>query len=260
MHLKKKLSNLCQKQKFVFFFFNVIIFFTLGIGANTALHLASLGGNIVLVDKNPQGLSDVVEQLNLNKSPAHLAIIADVTVAEDVKRIISETINHFGKLDVLVNSAGLGCEKTIMSATIDDFDQLMNTNLRSIVILTKLAIPYLEKSKGNIVNVSSISGIVPVKYAFYGMSKAALDHFTRSAANEFGPKGIRVNSVNPSFVMTPMLRQAFNADRLSYLLNKCKERYPIGRFAQLEDVSAAIAFLASDAASYVTGHQLAVDG
>lgn len=231
-----------------------------GIGADTARLLSKLGGNVVLADINPEGLNDVVEQLKRDQSPAHLAIIADVTIAEDVKRIISETINHFGKLDVLVNSAGLGCGKTIMSGSIDDFDQLMNTNLRSIIILTKFAVPHLEKSKGNIVNVSSISGIVPVKYAFYGCTKAALDHFTRSAANEFGPRGIRVNSVNPSFVLTNMLERAVSVEKLAYLLDKCRERYPIGRFARLDEVSAAIAFLASDAASYVTGHQLAVDG
>lgn len=213
---------------------------------------------MALVDINSVGLNEVVEQIRSDHSPDPLAIVGDVTI--DSERIIAETIAHFGKLDVLVNNAAIGCGKTIMASDISNFDKLMNTNLRSIVILTKLAVPYLEKTKGNIVNVSSISGIVPVRYAFYGMTKAALDQFSKSAANEFGPRNIRVNSVNLSFVMTPMTEYSFTSEELSTLINKCKERYPIGRMGKPEEISAAIAFLASDAASFITGTQTIVDG
>lgn len=212
---------------------------------------------MALVDINSVGLNEVVEQIRSDHSPDPLAIVGDVTI--DSERIIAETIAHFGKLDV-VNNAAIGCGKTIMASDISNFDKLMNTNLRSIVILTKLAVPYLEKTKGNIVNVSSISGIVPVRYAFYGMTKAALDQFSKSAANEFGPRNIRVNSVNLSFVMTPMTEYSFTSEELSTLINKCKERYPIGRMGKPEEISAAIAFLASDAASFITGTQTIVDG
>lgn len=220
--------------------------------------MAKLGGKIVLVDVNSVGLNEVVKQIKSDGSPNPLAIVADVT--KDSERIITETITHFGKLDVLVNNAAIGCEKTISSAEMSDFDRLINTNLRSIVILTKLAVPHLEKTKGNIVNVSSISGIVSVKYAFYGMTKAALDAFSKSAANEFGPRNIRVNCVNPSFVVSQMFEESFTAVEQLQLKNKCKERYPLGRLGTTEEISAAIAFLASDAASYITGIQLACDG
>lgn len=210
-----------------------------------------MGGKIVLVDVNSVGLNEVVEQIKSDHSPDPLAIVADVTI--DSERIISETVAHFGKLDVLVNNAAIGSDKTIMASNMDDFDTMMNTNLRSVVILTKLAVPYLEKTKGNIVNVSSISGIVPVRYAFYGMTKAALDQLSKIAANELGPRNIRVNSVNLSFVMTPMVENSFTSAELSRLINKCKERYPIGRMGKPEEISAAIAFLASDAASFITG-------
>lgn len=229
-----------------------------GIGANAARYIAKLGGKLALVDVNSAGLNEVVGQIKSDNSPSSLAIVADVT--EDSDRIIAEVIAHFGKLDVLVNNAAIGCEKTILGADISDFDRLINTNLRSIVILTKLAVPHLEKSKGNIVNVSSISGIVPVKYAFYGCTKAALDQFSKCAANEFGPRNIRVNCVNPSFVRTPMVEKSFTTVEVKQLMEKCNERYPIGRMGNTEEISAAIAFLASDAASFITGIQLAVDG
>ncbi|XP_055312050.1 uncharacterized oxidoreductase TM_0325-like [Sitodiplosis mosellana] len=229
-----------------------------GIGANAARYIAKLGGQVALVDINATALNEVVEQIKGDHSPNALAIVADVT--EDSERIIAETIDRFGRLDVLVNNAAIACEKNIMEADINDFDRMMNTNLRSIVILSKLAVPHLEKSKGNIVNVSSISGIVPVKYAYYGMTKAALDQFSKSAANEFGPRNIRVNSINPSIVLTPMFEKAFTAEEALRLKNKCKEMYPIGRMGKTEEISAAIAFLASDAASFITGVQFAVDG
>lgn len=224
-----------------------------GLGADAARYIAKLGGSVALVDINAKGINELVDQIKIDQSPNPLAIVADVT--KDAERIINETIQHFGKLDVLVNSAGIGREKNIMNSDISIFDELMNTNVRSIVILTKLAVPHLEKTRGNIVNVSSIAGIVPVKYTFYGMGKAALDHFSRSAANEFGARNIRVNTVNPSFVITPMVEYTHSPEQIAYIKKQCKERYPIGRCGEVEEVSAAIAFLASDAASFITGIQ-----
>lgn len=229
-----------------------------GIGSNTARYFAKLNAKLALVDINAQGLHEVVKELTNDNYPAPLAIVADVT--KDAERIINKTVQYFGKINVLVNNAAIAGVKTIMESTMEEYDNLMNTNIRSIVILTRLAVPHLEATKGNIVNVSSIGGMVPVKYAFYGMTKAALDQFTKIAANEFGCKHIRVNSVNPSFVITPMIRACAALGEVAKIIAKCNEKYPIGRVGEGDDVAAAIAFLASDEASFITGVQLPVDG
>lgn len=167
-----------------------------GIGADAARHLSRLGGKVVLVGRNQIRLNRVAVEIKSSGSPTPFTIVADIT--KDSKRIIDETIAHFGKLDVLVNNAGINFEVPVMDASIEIFDQVFNTNVRSVIELCKLSVPHLEQTKGNIVNVSSICGMVPVYSAtFYSMSKAALDQFTQCASNEFGRKGIRVNSVNP---------------------------------------------------------------
>lgn len=178
-----------------------------GIGAETARLLSKLGGKLVLVGRNQKRLEKVASEINgsdtataSNESSIQivppLTIVADLT--KDCQRIIDQTIEHFGQLDVLVNNAGVNVEVPVMEAQMDKFDLIFNTNVRSVIELSKLAVPHLEKTKGNIVNVSSICGLVPVySSTFYSMSKAALDQFTKCSSNEFAKRGIRVNSVNP---------------------------------------------------------------
>lgn len=177
-----------------------------GIGAETARLLSKLGGKLVLVGRNQQRLEKVASDITESDAAGDctasertvppLTIVGDVT--KDAKRIIDQAIDHFGRLDVLVNNAGVNVEETVMDAKMEKFDHVFNTNVRSVIELTKLAVPHLEKTKGNIVNVSSICGMVPVySSTFYSMSKAALDQFTKCSSNEFGKRGIRVNSVNP---------------------------------------------------------------
>lgn len=170
-----------------------------GIGADAAKHFAKLGGKVALVGRNEELLDEVVNAIVEAGSPEPLKIVADVTV--DAERIINETIEHFGQLDVLVNNAGFGKKQSIMESSMEFYDEIMATNTRAVVELTKLAAPHLETTKGNIVNVSSIAGIIAIKnMPFYNMTKAALDQFTACAALEFGPKGVRVNSVNPGAI------------------------------------------------------------
>lgn len=203
-----------------------------GIGAETARHLASLGGNVVLVGRNESRLNKVLDEIKSSGSPTPLSIVADIT--KDTKRIIDQTIAHFDKLDVLVNNAGINIEAPIMDATNEQYDQIFNTNVRAIINLCKIAVPHLEKTKGNIVNVSSICGMVPVySSTFYSMSKAALDQFTQCASNEFGCKGIRVNSVNPGLVETPIFDVAGHSrEETAKLIEDYSKRYPVGRIGK----------------------------
>lgn len=230
-----------------------------GIGADVARHLAKLGGNMALVGRSAYRLSEVADEIENSGCPAPLVISADVT--KDAERIIEETIDHFGKLDVLINNAGVGIAVPIMETEIEDYDRIMETNMRSVFMLTKLAVPHLEKTQGNIVNVSSLAGLVPIALQpIYAVSKAALNHFTECAAVEFGSKHIRVNAVNPGLVDTPFFKFAgVDEERVHELLESANE-YPVGRVGNVADISNAIAFLASESASFITGTLMKIDG
>lgn len=231
-----------------------------GIGAEAARYLAGLGANVILVGRNQIRLDKVAAEIKSAGSPTPLAVVADVT--KDSKRIIDEAVAHFGRLDVLVNNAAINVEVSVMDANIEIFDRIFNSNVRSVIELCKLSVPHLERTKGNIVNVSSVCGMVPVySSTFYSMSKAALDQFTQCAANEFGRKGIRVNSVNPGLVITPIFEAVgMKPDEISKFIEENGKKYPVGRIGYASDISRCIAFLASDRAEFITGTLLKVDG
>lgn len=231
-----------------------------GIGAETARHLAKSGGKIVLVGRNRSRLEKVADEIKSAGSPTPLTLVADIT--KDSERIIDQTIRHFGKLDILVNNAAINVEEKVMDADIEQFDRVFNTNVRSVIELCKLAVPHLKQTKGNIVNVSSICGMVPVySSTFYSMSKAALDQFTKCSSNEFAQHGIRVNSVNPGLVDTPIFESVgMTSDEIKTFIYEHGKRYPVGRIGQVSDVARCIAFLASDQSEFITGTLLRVDG
>lgn len=232
-----------------------------GIGADAARHLAKLGGKLCLVGRNEKLLNEVAEEIKVSGSLVQpLVIVADV--AKDAERIISEAVKHFGKLDVLINNAGIYQKDSADDFNITQFDDILNTNLRAVAILTSLAVPHLEKTKGNIVNVSSIAGLKPLKATLsYCVSKAALDQFTKCAAVDLAPKGIRVNSINPAMIRTPILgKTGLRADEVEKLIEAGKGFHPIGRIGETSDTSVAIAYVACDSASFITGVLLPVDG
>lgn len=167
-----------------------------GIGAGAARHLAQQGAKVAIVGRNEKRLNEVAEEIKKSGLARPLAIVADVT--KDAERIVDETIKQFEKLDVLINNAGIGKQDNVIDADLSEFDRIFDTNIRSVIKLTKLCVPHLEKTKGNVVNVSSDAGLKPVEYLMsYCMSKAALNQFTRCSALDLAPKGIRVNAINP---------------------------------------------------------------
>lgn len=205
-------------------------------------------------------MNDVASRIINSNSPEPLIIAADVN--KDAEYIIQKTIQHFGKLDILINCAGINIAKSFMQSDISDFDRIFQTNTRSIVVLTKLAVPYLEATKGNIINVSSIAGLVPLpNVPFYSMSKSALDQFTKCISTELGPKHIRVNSINPALIKTALFQSTgLSDDETKQLIDTFSQRYPVRRIGDVSDTSAAIEYLASDAASFITGTTLRIDG
>lgn len=233
-----------------------------GIGAATAIYLSKLGAKLSLVGRNIQNLEKVSKQCESANSQIPLCIPADLTKEEDIEKIVKNTLHHYGKLDVLINNAGIIDRGSIEETSLAQYDTIMNTNVRSLYYLTMLTVPDLLKTKGNIVNVSSVNGIrsFPGVLA-YNVSKAAVDQFTRCVALELGSKGVRVNSVNPGVIITELQKRGgLNDEQYAAFLERSKETHALGRPGNAEEVAATIAFLASDLASNITGASLPVDG
>jgi NAD(P)-dependent dehydrogenase (short-subunit alcohol dehydrogenase family) len=230
-----------------------------GIGRGAAELLSKQGASVVITGRNIDGLDQTEEKC----SGEVLKIVADLKNEADCVKIIDKTVEKFGKIDVLVNNAGVGVlYDEVINITMEDFDNVMNVNLRAVFFLTKLAIPHLIKTQGNIVNVSSIAGLRP--YATltpYGMTKAALDQFTKCLSLELASNKVRVNSINPAVISTNF-HNAMGLTPQTYkdYIEQCKTTHPIGRVGTIEDTAHAIAFLASPQATFITGVTLPVDG
>ncbi|KAK6617697.1 hypothetical protein RUM44_005285 [Polyplax serrata] len=233
-----------------------------GIGAATAVHFASQGALLSLTGRNQSNLLKVADECKMTGKKDVLTIASDVTNESDVKRIIDETIRNYGKLDVLVNNAGILESGTIENTSLDQYDRVFNTNVRSIYHLTMLAVPYLIKTKGNIVNVSSVAGTKSFPGVLsYCMSKAAVDQFTTCVALELASQGVRVNSVNPGVIVTEIhKRSGMNEAAYKSFLDHCKETHALGRPGEAKEVASVITFLASDDSSFITGEHIHIDG
>ena len=229
-----------------------------GIGAATAIKFVEEGAKVAIVGRNKEKLESVAKKC---KNP--LVIIADLSKDEDVKRVINETLKKFGKLDVLVNNAGFAQSASITADhAMTVFDNVMSTNLRSVVYLTNLAAPHLVKTKGNIVNVSSIAALRALaKESFsYSTSKAGLDHFSRSVAQELAPHGVRVNIVNPGPVRTDIIENMGATGEMAEAVYKyMQEMTALNRISVPEEIADVILFLASDKAKAITGSSFVTD-
>ncbi|XP_063545391.1 3-oxoacyl-[acyl-carrier-protein] reductase FabG-like [Cydia strobilella] len=227
-----------------------------GIGAAAAVLFAKRGACVVLVGRNEGKLAGVAQQC-AHHGPQPLVIKADVADESEASTIVQQTIEKFGKLDVLINNAGISRQgaSLLEGNILEAYDVVMKTNVRAAIHLTTLAAPHLIKTKGSIINTGSTSALrVPTVLSLtsYCVSKAALDHFTRCAALELAPYGVRVNSVNPGPVKTDMLENCGweNADAI---WENYKERTALNRIGEPEEIAELMLFLASDKARSITG-------
>jgi len=234
---------------------------TSGIGKATALRFAQAGANVAAVGRNETELKGLEEDLR-NLDVRSVTISADLARDGAAGRALDQAIDALGGIDIMVNAAGHISSGTIENTASEAWDAMLNINLRSVFQLMQKALPSLIERRGNIVNVSSVTGLraFPGVLA-YCVSKAGLDQLTRCAALELAAKGVRVNAVNPGVVITEIhKRGGMNNEQYAAFLEHSKSTHPLGRVGKPEEIADLIAFLASDRASWITGATYSIDG
>ncbi|HSP63923.1 MAG TPA: glucose 1-dehydrogenase [Pyrinomonadaceae bacterium] len=234
---------------------------TSGIGRAVALRFAESGARVAAVGRNVEALGEVGGAIR-KAGGEPLTIAADVTKEEDVRHLMQHTVSEFGRLDVLVNAAGHISTGSIEDTSLAAWDKMLNVNLRAVFHLMQLAAPHLIETQGNIVNISSVTGLrsFPGVLA-YCVSKAGVDQLTRCAALELAPKNVRVNAVNPGVVVTEIhKRGGMGEEDYQKFLERSKTTHPIGRVGQPGEVSELVFYLASENASWITGATYSIDG
>jgi NAD(P)-dependent dehydrogenase (short-subunit alcohol dehydrogenase family) len=234
---------------------------TSGIGKATALRFAAGGASIAAVGRNEAALLELQREL-AETSGQFLAIQADLSLEQEFEVVVSKTVEHFGGIDVLVNAAGHISSGTIENTSLGAWDAMLGINLRAPFMLMQKALPSIIERRGNIVNVSSVTGLraFPGVLA-YCVSKAGLDQLTRCAALELAAKGVRVNAVNPGVVVTEIhKRGGMTEEQYDAFLEHSKSTHPLGRVGEAPEIAELIFFLASDRASWITGATYSIDG
>jgi NAD(P)-dependent dehydrogenase (short-subunit alcohol dehydrogenase family) len=232
-----------------------------GIGRATALKFAAEGSYLALAARSANKLVALASEIEGGGRIAQ-PITADLSQEANIERVIGETLSRFGRLDVLVNAAGIINLGNYQNTSLAAWDTLMNVNVRSLFYLSQQAMPHLIESKGNIVNVSSVAGLraFPGILA-YCVSKAAVDQLTRCLALEVADKGVRVNAVNPGVVVTHLHLEAGMAEEnYAAFLERSQTTHPLGRVGRPEEVADLIYFLASPQAGWMTGTTVSIDG
>jgi NAD(P)-dependent dehydrogenase (short-subunit alcohol dehydrogenase family) len=228
-----------------------------GIGRATALRFVRAGASVLAVDLNGDGIE---ETRRLAEKPDRIALLtADVTAEDAPAKAVAEAVARFGRLDWLVNNAGIGNAKSAADTSDAEWDRYVDVNLRSLFRFSREALPHLEPGRGAIVNLASVFGLFGhPRVAPYAATKAGVIGLTQQMAADLGPKGVRVNAVAPGVIETALTRQRIDTDQRFQALNI--DPIPFPRLGRPEDVANAIYFLCSDEAAYISGHVLAVDG
>ena len=228
-----------------------------GIGRAIASRFASEGARVVCVSRTEENAKKVADEINATRADTAKAYAVDVADHEAVQKIAAQILADFGRVDILVNNAGVKRDALAMRMSAEDWDAVINTNLRGAFSFTHALVRAMTKQRsGRIINISSVIGLMGnAGQTNYGASKAGLIGFTKSLARELASRNITVNAVAPGFVIT---------DMTAGLSNQIKEtihsKIPLGRTGTPEEIAAAVAFLASSDAAYITGQVLCVDG
>jgi NAD(P)-dependent dehydrogenase (short-subunit alcohol dehydrogenase family) len=232
-----------------------------GIGRATALALGREGAAVVAAGRRQDRLEAVVREITAGGARA-VAVSGDVREESTCRDWVREAVRNFGSLDGLVNAAGvIGNAKGVLETTNEQWDHIMSSNVRSLFLMTREAAPELAKRKGAVVNLSSVAGTRPYTGLMaYCVSKAAVDQFTRCAALDLAPMGVRINAINPGVVVTELHTVTNSIPDYEGFLERSKGTHPIGRVGQVDEVARLILFLLSDESGWITGATYAIDG
>ena len=227
-----------------------------GIGCSIAKILAQNGAHVVCVSRNVSDVQSVADEITAAGGTA-AAVACDISDSDNVTKLVKETVGTHNHLDILVNNAGVTRDNLLMRMSEDDWNTVLNINLKAAFIAIKAAArTMIKQRKGRIINISSVVGLMGnAGQVNYAASKAGLIGLTKSTARELAPRGITANCIAPGYIATDMTNE------LGYEVQQSlNEKIPLGRIGQVEDIAYAVAFLASDEAEYITGQTLAVDG
>jgi len=226
-----------------------------GIGRAIALKLAEAGASVVVNDINKAAEAVAQEIRAMGKQSQ--AVMADVSSASDVAKLIETATATYDRIDILINNAGINRDQLLVRMSDEDWDKVINIDLKSVFLCTRAVLrPMIKQHWGRIISLSSIVGLIGnAGQANYASAKAGIIGFTRSVAREVASRGITANAIAPGFIDTEMTQQLSQNQRQELIA-----RIPSGRLGSPEDVAAAVCFLASEEASYITGQVLTVDG
>ena len=227
-----------------------------GIGKIIAFELAKSGAHVACISRNKKAIESIVEEITINGGKAS-SFPCDISDSDTLSEIITEIIKENSRIDILVNNAGITKDSLLMRMSIEQWDDVINTNLKGAFHCTKAVVRYMMKNKfGRIINITSIVGLTGnAGQANYAASKAGLIGMTKSIAKEVASRGITANCIAPGWIETSM------TDKLSgEVKNEFLSHIPVGRIGSPDDIANAVIFLASDEAGYITGQTITVDG
>ncbi len=234
-----------------------------GIGLAIAERFLKEGAKVMITGRSKQRCDDALKHLETFAKDAVDSAAGDVSKWNDVQQMVKNTVNRFGRIDILVNNAGIYLDKRIEETTEEEWDQIININLKGVFLCCKAAYPHFKKQgNGTIVNMSSDSGVTGnPDEAAYCASKGGVTNLTRAMALDYAKENIRVNAICPAIIHTPMLQREIDMqdDKEAYL-KEMDELHPIGRVGRPEEVAYAVLMVAADEASFITGANIAVDG
>lgn len=233
-----------------------------GIGRSTAIQLAELNAKLTITGRNEEKLASVADECEGVSKRRPLIVVAEMAEEREVKLIIDQTLEKYGAIHVLINNAATIELGSIEYTKLEHYDKVFNVNVRAVYYLTMLAVPHLIKTKGSIVNVSSINAIRAYPFSLaYNMSKAALDQMTKCLAVELAYRGVRVNSVNPGIIRTEFMKRGGIDDQMfTKAMDYGKKTHPLGRIGEADEVARTIVFLAHEDSFFINGVLLPVDG
>ncbi len=228
-----------------------------GIGRCIAGRLATAGAAVAVNFNESEAQARSIVKEITTKGGTAIALRGDIRIPEDAERVVQEAVEKLGRLDILVNNAGFNRDTLLLRMSLEDWDEVMALNLRAVFLCTRAALkPMMKQRWGRVINIGSVSGLAGnAGQANYAAAKSGLIGFTRAVAREMGSRNVTSNLIAPGLVITELTK-----DIRPEIIAGVKQRLLIDRMGKAEDVAAAVVFLASEDASYITGHVLPVDG